>query len=110
MRDSFFQHTQKQVQARKLAQKIAVDLQNAVNDKVSFGPTILFNELYLGTSERETRMVEEFVDEHFMKYSNNDGKILKAGESDIDIIKKTDCYFYFSYITSEGELVVLDIH
>ena len=54
-------------------------------------------------------MVEEFVDEHFMKYINNDGRILKAGDSDIDILKKTDCYCYFSYIKSEGELVVLDI-
>ena len=54
-------------------------------------------------------MVEEFVDEHFMKYINNDGRILKAGDSDIDTLKKTDCYCYFSYIKSEGELVVLDI-
>ena len=54
-------------------------------------------------------MVEEFVDEHFMKYINNDGRILKAGDSDIDILKKTDCYCFFSYIKSEGELVVLDI-
>ena len=98
VRDSFFQHTQKKVQARKLSQKIAVDLQNATNHKVSFG-----------TSEGETVMVEEFVDEHFMKYINNDGRILKAGDSDIDILKKTDCYCYFFYIKSEGELVVLDI-
>ena len=54
-------------------------------------------------------MVEEFVDEHFMKYINNDGRILKAGDSDIDILKKTDCYCYFFYIKSVGELVVLDI-
>ena len=42
-------------------------------------------------------MVEEFVDEHFMKYINNDGRILKAGDSDIDISKKADCYCYIKY-------------
>ena len=54
-------------------------------------------------------MVEVFVDRNFMKYINNDGTILKAGHSDNDILEKTKCYFHFSYIKSEGELIVLDI-
>ena len=107
--ESAFQHAQKQVQAHKLARKIKEDLQNSVNDKASFLPTISFNEVYIAMLEGETIIIKEFADANFMKYINKDGTILNTGDSDNDVLKKTECCSHVSDIKSEGELIVLDI-
>lgn len=106
---TFYQLAQKQVQAHKLARKIKEDLQNSVNDKASFLPTISFNEVYIRMLEGETIMIKEFADANFMKYINKDGTILNTGDCENDVLKKTEYCSHVSYIKSEGKLIVLDI-
>lgn len=49
--------------------------------------------------------IEEFIDDDFVKYINNNGKLCELG----DICDKAQAFAHFTLEKSQGKLIVLDI-
>ena len=49
--------------------------------------------------------IQEFIDDDFVKYVNNNGKLCENG----DICDKAQAFAQFTYEQSQGKLIVLDI-
>lgn len=49
--------------------------------------------------------IEEFIDDDFVKFINNNGKLCELG----DICDKAQAFAHFTLEKSQGKLIVLDI-
>ena len=92
--------------ARTFAAKLRQDLISNESLEV-FGETLRYNTIFSGKLEAgECVTSEEFIPGSFDKHVNNTGRICGA---DSPLTKKAECLAHYSYVTSNKELMLVDI-
>ena len=101
-------HTRKQVQLHQVASNIVLQFNNRA--PAEFGKQFSYNKVYYSTYKDVPVTVEQFVPGEFRKYVNNDGKCCCLDEESKDeLVNKAECLAHFSYIHSNGNLMLLDL-
>ncbi|XP_066930542.1 myosin heavy chain kinase A-like [Clytia hemisphaerica] len=107
----------KAIQTHALAKNIASSLKKLCikkNVAGDFGEFFEYNRAYFGTmvkanGEKDCVMVEEFVDGEFVKFINNDGKILHGDASNLERELKAQCLAHYSHVKSNEKFMLVDI-
>ena len=95
------------IQAHMLAKNFADQMRSIIKDS-DFGETFTYSKPMLGKNNiGEIIMIEEFIPGSFLKYVNNDGRIV-VGPPKV-LILKAECLAHFSLVKSEEELLLVDI-
>ena len=100
------------IQTHMLAKNFADQLRaNLSSDnRVEFGETFVYCEAMLGMIVRngEFVMLEDHIPGNFSKFINNNGEII-YDENKKELIAKDECLCHYSFVKSEGELLLVDI-
>lgn len=71
-----------------------------------FGQIFEYRKIFMGKMDDGKYVtIQEFIDDDFVKYVNNNGKLCENG----DICDKAQAFAQFTYEQSQGKLIVLDI-
>ena len=100
-------HTQKSVQMHSLARNFASQMKDKiVTEQIEgFGQTFERRKIFMGKMDDGKYVTIEFIDDDFVKYINNNGKLCENG----DVCDKAQAFAHFTYEKSQGKLIVLDI-
>ena len=105
------EHTRKVVQMHLLARNFANQLSKMVKELKckEFGETLKYKNIYLAKMEDDEWVtLEQYIKGDFRKYIHNNGKVCVP--ADHIICLKVQCLSHFSYLKSNFQLMVLDIH
>ena len=95
------------IQAHMLAKNFADQMRSNLKE-IDFGETLTYSKPMLGKNNiGEIIMIEEFIPGSFLKYVNNDGRIVVGPPEELVI--KAECLARFSLVKSEEELRLVDI-
>ena len=106
------EHTRKSVQMQYLAKNFASQLKEAIaKDRLDeYEKSFEYKSVYMymeKAEDGEFLTVEEFIDRvDVVKFINNNGIVC---EEDTTLCKKAQAFSHFTYETSEGKVMVLDI-
>ena len=101
-------HTQKSVQMHSLARNFASQMKDKIiKEQIEgFGQFFEYRKVFMGKMDDGKYVtIEEFIDDDFVKYINNNGKLCESG----DVCDKAQAFAHFTYEKSQGKLIVLDI-
>lgn len=103
-------HSKKVVQMHLLAKNFSDQLAKEVKEvkcEEEFGPTLHYQDIYLGKLNQEFVTIEKYIPGSFIKYMNNTEQLCVDGGN--EYAQKAECLSHFSFIKSQGKLMVMDI-